>query len=96
MQKPMLGILRRCKLGWKLALVAFSGLLVMAVLWGSAYAAFDTQMQLGMALAGVLWFLYVVYSVHRNISAEMARLLSAMEQAAHGNLTHRITASSND
>ncbi|MBP9942890.1 MAG: HAMP domain-containing protein, partial [Comamonas sp.] len=92
----MLGILRRCKLGWKLALVAFSGLLVMAVLWGSAYAAFDTQMQLGMALAGVLWFLYVVYSVHRNISAEMARLLSAMEQAAHGNLTHRITASSND
>ena len=96
MQKPMLGILRRCKLGWKLALVAFSGLLVMAGLWGGAYAAFDTQMQLGMALAGVLWFLYVVYSVHRNISAEMARLLSAMEQAAHGNLTHRITASSND
>ena len=89
-------VLRRCNLGSKLTLLTSSGLLAMAVLWGSVYVGFDTEAQLSIAAGVVLWFLYVAHSVYRNIAFEMARLLSAMEQAASGNLAHRITASSRD
>ena len=92
----MLWVLRRCKLGRKLAFVAISGLCVMALLWGSAYFTFDVDVQVTIAAVGGLWFLYVLYGVYRNISFEMARLLLAMDLAAKGDLTQRITASSKD
>ena len=96
MQKPMLWVLRRCKLGWKLSCVAIIGLLAMGAIWAASYASVSADMQLAIAVAGALCFVYVLYGVYRNMSHEIARLLSAMEQAAQGNLTHRITASGSD
>jgi methyl-accepting chemotaxis protein len=96
MHQPMLWLLRRSKLAVKLTWVAISGLLVMALLWGGQHLALDRQTQHTLALAGAFVFVYVLYGVYRNIAFEMQRLLSAMEQAAQGNLTHRITASGKD
>lgn len=96
MHKPMLWVLRRCKVGAKLAWVAVSGLAVMAMLVGGAYAVLPVQQQLGIAVVGGGVFVYVLWSVYRNLAYEMARLLAAMGQAALGDLTHRITASSSD
>lgn len=92
----MLWILRRCKLAGKLGCVALSGLAAMAALWATAVFSQDVALQGAVAAAGGLLFLFVLYSVYRNISYEVARLLKAMDKAAHGDLTHRITASSKD
>ncbi len=92
----MLWILRRCKLAGKLGVVALSGLAAMAALWAAAVFSQDVALQGAVAAAGGVFFLFVLYSVYRNISYEVARLLKAMDKAAHGDLTHRITASSKD
>lgn len=92
----MLWILRRCKLAGKLGCVALSGLAAMAALWATAVFSQNVALQGAVAAAGGLLFLFVLYSVYRNISYEVARLLKAMDKAAHGDLTHRITASSKD
>lgn len=49
-------------------------------------------LQVGLPAAAGLWFLYVLYSVYSSLAHEVARLLTAMEHAAQGNLAHRITA----
>lgn len=92
----MLWILRRCKLAGKLGCVAVSGLAAMAALWATAVFSQNVALQGAVAAAGGLLFLFVLYSVYRNFSYEVARLLKAMDKAAHGDLTHRITASSKD
>ena len=96
MQKPMLWVLRRFSLAGKLAWVAASGLLAMVAMWGSTYFALDSQVQLAVVVVGGACFLYVLYGVYRNMAYEIGRLLSAMDEAAQGNLTHRITASGKD
>ena len=96
MHAPMLWFLRRCKLGWKLAIVAMSGLSVMAALWISAYSGWSADIQIGLAVLGAVFFLYVLFGVHRNISFEISRLLAAMKLASEGDLTQRITASGKD
>lgn len=92
----MLWVLRRFSLAGKLAWVAASGLLAMVAMWGSTYFALDSQVQLAVVVVGGACFLYVLYGVYRNMAYEIGRLLSAMEEAAQGNLTHRITASGKD
>lgn len=96
MHRPMLWILRRCKIAGKLVWLVLSGLWVMAALWAGAVTKVDADALLALAVMGAMSFLYVAYCVYRNIAYEIQRLLSAMEQAAHGNLTHRITASGKD
>ena len=96
MHKPILWMLRRCKLNAKLVLVAVAALLVMGALWVAAAAQWDWPAQAGVAGIGVLGFLYVLSGVYRNLAFEIARLTRAMDQAAQGNLTHRITATGKD
>ena len=96
MHKPLLWVLRRCKLSAKLLIVGLIALLVMALFWTVAALQLDTASQLLLAGAGVLVFAYVLFGVYRNIAYEIGRLTRAMDQAAQGNLTHRITASGKD
>lgn len=96
MYKPMLWFLRRMRLAWKLSMVVVSGLLVMALLTMASVLHIDKDMQIAIASVGALWFVYVVYGVYLNLSLEIKRLLKAMEQAAHGDLSHRITSSGRD
>ena len=96
MYQPMLRILRRCKLRWKLRLVGLTALLAMVALWLAAAVQLDAMVQLGVGVAGMLIFASVLYGVYRNLAFEIARLIQAMEQAAQGNLTHRITATGKD
>ena len=63
----MLWILRRCKLAGKLGCVALSGLAAMAALWATAVFSQDVALQGAVAAAGGLLFLFVLYSVYRNI-----------------------------
>lgn len=64
----MMWILRRCKLAGKLGCVALSGLVAMAALWATAVFSQDVALQGAVAAAGGLLFLFVLYSVYRNIS----------------------------
>ena len=92
MHKPMRWVLRHCKLGGKLALIGFSGGLAMLAAWLAAGQGWAPGLQVGLPVAAGLWFLYVLYSVYSSLAHEVARLLTAMEHAAQGNLAHRITA----
>lgn len=92
MHKPMRWVLRHCKLGGKLALIGVSGGLAMLAAWLAAGQGWTPGLQVGLPAAAGLWFLYVLYSVYSSLAHEVARLLTAMEHAAQGNLAHRITA----
>ena len=96
MYQPLLWVLRRCKLATKLMLVGLVALCAMAVVWSSAHFALTASMQLLVGAGSALIFLYVLHGVYRNIAFEMGRVLVAMEQAAQGDLTQRITPSGRD
>lgn len=96
MFKPMIWVLQRLSLRWKLGMVLLSGLLVMAALSLTTVLQLDIHTQTALAGGGALWFSYVVYGVYCHLAHEIQRLLKAMEQAAQGNLSHRITASGRD
>jgi methyl-accepting chemotaxis protein len=95
-QKPMLWVLRRLKLGAKLALVAMSALCVIAALLAAPQLGLSQNVQVTVGLLGGLWFLYVLHGVYCNIAFEVARLLQSMSEVAQGNLTRRITAAGVD
>ena len=96
MYQPLLWALRRCQLATKLLLVGVVALCAIAMVWGSVHYALTASMQLVVAACSVLVFLYVLWGVYRNIAFEMGRVLLAMEQAAQGDLTQRITPSGRD
>lgn len=96
MQEPMLWCLRRCRLAMKLVLVGLVATTVMGTLAYAALAGWDAASILALLVGGSLGFLYTLHAVYRNVSYEVRRLIAAMEQVAHGNLAHRITATGKD
>ena len=88
--------LSQYRLGGKLVLVATTGTAAMSLVWWAAYWQQSAVFQAVLALVSLCVFFAVIYGVYRNVACPVARLIAAMEQAAQGNLTHRITVTGKD